>query len=83
MNAFSHVKKFAQNHAFDLGVATGFVVGMVLMSRIPSSGMIRRVALTPEQLKSLIEQPESVASFSFTPRDIVWVINSTTKEVFP
>lgn len=86
MNRFSHLKTFVQDHRIEIGFATGVCVGFAILmitKQSASPNVIKRVALTPEQLKGLLASPESVVTFNSNPKEMIWVLNSTTKEVFP
>jgi hypothetical protein len=82
MNRFSRVKNFVRNHQFGVGMGTG-VVGMfalLVIMKPDQMGTIYRVAVTPEQLQTLIDKPESVIAFDCNPLK-VWVLNSASKDL--
>jgi long-subunit acyl-CoA synthetase (AMP-forming) len=87
MKPFSRVKDFVRNHqnkvSFVAGVAVVIVIAELVIMKSAKTGIILKVSVTPEQLQHLLQNPESVISFGETPSQIVWVTNSTTKEIFP
>ena len=86
VNPFSRAKDYVRDHKTEIVVGIGVaVVSVIVVMKVKGSDptSVTRLMLTPEQLQYLIDNTEGVASFEPSPRQFIWVLNSTTKEVFP